>query len=124
VFENRVLMRIFEPKRDEVTGGWRKLREELHDLYSLPCIVRVVKARRIRWAGHVARMGAVRGAYNILIGKPEGRRPLGRPRRRWEDNIKMDLREMGFGYVDWIHWAQDRDRWQALVNTVMKLWVP
>jgi hypothetical protein len=97
VFENRVLRRIFGPKRDEVTGGWRKMHnEELHGLYSLPSIVRVIKARRMRWAGHVAHMGEVRGAYNILVGRPEGRRPLGRPRRRWEDNIKMDLREIGF----------------------------
>jgi hypothetical protein len=125
VFENRVFRRIFEPKRDEVTGGWRKLHnEELHGLYSSPSIVRVIKARRMRWAGHVVPMGEVRGAYNILVGKPEGRRPLGRPRRRWEDNIKMDLREIGFGDVDWIHWAQDRDRWWALVNTVMNVWVP
>jgi hypothetical protein len=87
VFENRVLRRIFGPKRDEVTGGWRKLHiEELHGLYSSPSIIRVIKARRMRWAGHVACMGEVRGAY-ILVGKPEGRRPLGRPRRRWEDNI-------------------------------------
>jgi hypothetical protein len=120
-----VLRRIFGPKRDEVTGGWRKLHnEELHGLYSLPSIVRVIKARRMRWARHVARMGDVRGAYNILIGRPEGRRPLGRPRCRWEDNIKMDLREIVFGDVDWIHWAQDRDRWRSLVNTVMNLRVP
>jgi hypothetical protein len=125
LFESRVLRRIFGPKRDEVTGGWRKLHnEELRGLYSSPSIVRVVKARRMRWAGHVARMGEMRGAYNILVGKPEGRRPLGRPRRRWEDNIKLDLREIGFGDVDWIHWAQDRDRWRALVNTVMNLRVP
>jgi hypothetical protein len=125
IFENRVLRRIFGPKRDEVTRGWRKLHnKELHGLYSSPSIVRVIKARRMRWAGHVARMGEVRGAYNILVGRPEGRRPLGRPRRRWEDNIKMDLREIGFGNVDWIHWAQHRDRWQALVNTVMILRVP
>jgi hypothetical protein len=87
-------------------------------------IVRVIKARRMRWAGHVARMGEVRGAYNILVGRPERRRPRGRPRRRWEDNIKMDPREIGFGDVDWIHWAQDRDRWRALVNTVMNFRVP
>jgi hypothetical protein len=99
-----------EPSGDEVTGGWRKLHnEELHGLYSSPSIIRVIKARRMRWAGHVAHMGEVRGAY-ILVGRPEGRRPLGRPRRRWEDNIKMDLRETGFGDVHWIHWAQDRDR--------------
>jgi hypothetical protein len=116
--------RIFGPKRDEVTGGWRKLHnEELHGLYSSPTIVRVIRARRMRWAGHVARMGEVRGAYNIFVRRPEGRRPLGRPRRRWED-IKMDLREIGFGDVDWIHCAQDRDRWRAFVNTVMNLRVP
>jgi hypothetical protein len=80
-----------------------------------------MKARRMRWAGNVARMGEVRGAYNILVGRPEGRIPLGIPRRRWENNIKMDLREIGFGGVDWIHWAQDRDRWRAVVNTVMNL---
>jgi hypothetical protein len=125
VFENRVLKRIFRPKRDEVTGGWRKLHnEKLHSLYSSPSIVRVIKARRMRWAGHMARMGKVRGAYNILVGRPEGRRPLGRPRRRCEDNIKMDVREIGFGDVDWIHWAQDRERWRDLVNTVMNLRVP
>jgi hypothetical protein len=108
-----------------MTGGWRKLRnEELHSLYSSPSIVRVIKARRMRWAGHVARMGEVRGAYNISVGRPEGRRPLERPRRRWEDNIKMDLREVGFGDVDWIHLAHDRDRWRALVNTVISLRVP
>jgi hypothetical protein len=93
-------------------------------LYSSLRTVRVIKARRMRWAGHVARKGEVRGAYNILVGRPEGRRTLGRPRRRREDNIKMDLREIGFGDVDWIHWAQDRDRWRALVNTAMNLRVP
>jgi hypothetical protein len=125
VFENRVLRRIFGPKRDEVRGGWRKLHnEELHGLYSSPSIVRVIKAKGMRWEEHVARMGEVRGAYDILVGRPEGRRPLERPRRRWEDNIKMDFREIGFGDVDWIHWAQDRNRWRALVNTVMNLLVP
>jgi hypothetical protein len=93
-------------------------------LYSLPSIVRVIKARRMRWAGHVACMGEVRGVYNILFGKPEGRRPLGRPRRRWKDNIRIDLREIGFGNVDWFRLAQDRDRWRAVVNTVMNLRVP
>jgi hypothetical protein len=84
----------------------------------------VIKARRIRWAGNVVRMGEVRGAYSILVGRPEGRRPLGRSRHRWEDNIKIDLMEIGFGDVDWIHLAQDRDRWRAFVNTVMSLRVP
>jgi hypothetical protein len=108
-----------------MTGGWRKLHsEELHGLYSSPSIIRVIKARRMRLAGHVARIGEVRGAYNILVGRPEGRRQLGRPRRRWEDNIKMYLREIGFGDLDWIYWAQDRDRWRALVNTVMNFLVP
>jgi hypothetical protein len=124
VFENRVLRRIFGPKKDEVTGGWRKQNnEELHGLYSSPGIVRVIKARRMRWAGHVARMGEVRGAY-ILVRRSEGKRPLRRTRHRWEDNIKMDLGEIGFGDVDWIHLAQDRNTWRALVNTVMNLRVP
>jgi hypothetical protein len=105
------IVTLVGPERDEVTGGWRKLHnEELHGLYSSPSIVRAIKATRMRWAGQVARMGEVRGAYNSLVGRPEGRTPLGRPRRRWEDNIKMDLKEIGFGDVDWIHWAQDRDR--------------
>jgi hypothetical protein len=90
---------------------WRKLhKEELHDLYFSPNILRVIKWRRMRWAGHVARMGEERGVYKVLMGKPEGRRPLGRPRRRWEDNIRMDLQEVGCGGVDWIGLAQDRDR--------------
>src|SRR5215470_12726262 len=122
VFENRVLRRVFGPKRDEVIGEWRKLHnEELSDLYSLPNIVRVVKSRRMRWAVHVARMGEGRGVHRVLVGKPEGKRPLGRPRRRWEDNIKMDLREMGGGCGDWMELAQDRDSWRALVSTVMNL---
>jgi hypothetical protein len=99
-----------ELKRNEVTGNWRKLHNELHGLYSSPSIIRVIKAKRMRLAGHVARMGEVRGAYNILVGRPEGRGTLGRSRHRWEDNIKMDLGEIGFGDVDWIHWAQNRDR--------------
>jgi hypothetical protein len=119
VFENRVLRREFEPKRDEVTGEWRKLHnEELNDLYSLPNIVWVVKSRRMRWAGHVAHMGEDRGVYRVLVGKPEGKRPIGRPRRRWEDNIKIDLQEFGGGHGDWMELAQDRDRWRALVGTV------
>ena len=110
--------------RDEVTGEWRKLhKEELRDVYSLPNIVRMVKSRRMRWAGHVARMGEGRGVYRFLVGKPEGKRPMGRPRRRWEDNIKMDLQEVGRG-ADWMELTQDRDRWRALVNTVMNLRFP
>ena len=92
VFENRVLRRIFASRRDEVMGEWRRLHnEELNDLYSSPNIVRVIKLRRMRWAGHVARMGEEMVVYRVLVGKPEGRRPLGRPRRRWADNIRMDL---------------------------------
>jgi hypothetical protein len=98
-----VLRRIFGPKRDEVTGGWRKLHnEELRDLYSSPCIIRIMKARRMRWAGHVARMGEKRIAYRLFLGKPQGKRPLGRRRRRWVDNIRMDLAEVGWGDVDWL----------------------
>jgi hypothetical protein len=101
VFENRVLRRVFGPKRDEVTGEWRKLHnEELYARYALPNIVRVVKSRRISWAGHVARIGEERGVHRLLVGKPEGKRPLGIPRRRWEDNIKMDLQEVGLGRGD------------------------
>jgi hypothetical protein len=122
VFENRVLRRIFGPKRDEVTGEWIRLHnKELYALYSSPNIIRVIKSRRLRWARHVARMGKRRGAYRALVGKPEGRRPLERRRRRWEDNIKMDLREVGWGGMDWINLTQDRDRWRAVVNTVMNL---
>jgi hypothetical protein len=125
VFENRVLRRIFGPKRDEVTGEWRRLHnKEFYALYSSPNIIRVIKPRRLRWAGHVARMGERRGAYRALVGKSEGRRLLGRPRRRWEDNIKMDLREVGCGGADWIDLAQDRDRLRALVYTVMNFRVP
>jgi len=124
VLENMVLRRVFGPKRDEVTGEWRKLHnEELRDLYSLPNIVRVVKSRRMRWAGHVARMGEGRGVHRVLVGKPEGKRPLGRPRRRWEDNIKIHLPEVG-GAADWMELAQDRDRWRALVNKVMNFRIP
>jgi hypothetical protein len=124
VFENRVLRRIFGPKRDEVTGEWRKLHNgELHNLYSSPHIIRQIKSRRMRWEGHVARMEEGRNVYRVLVGKPEGKRPLERPRRRWEDGIKMNLREIGWGGVEWIHLAQDRDRWRAVVNAVMNLQV-
>jgi hypothetical protein len=123
VFENRVLRRIFGPKREE-DGSWTKLhKDELHDLYSSPNIVRVTKSRRMRWAGHVARMEG-RGVYRVLVGRSKGKRPLGRPRRRWEDNIKMDLRERGIDGANWIRLAQDRVQWQACVNTVMNLRVP
>ena len=124
MFQNRVLRRVFGSKRDEVTGEWRKLRnEDLMNLYSLPNILRVVNSRRMRWVGHVARMGEGRGMHRFLVWKPEGKRPLGRPRRRWEDNIKMDLREVGGG-GDWMELVQDRDRWRALVNTMMNFRVP
>jgi hypothetical protein len=125
VFENRMLRRVFGPKRDEVTGEWRKLHnEDLNDLYSLPNIVRVVKSRRMRWAGHVARMAEDRGGHRVSVGKPEGKRPLGRLRRILEDNIKMDFQEVGGGREDWIELAQDRDKWLALVGTVRDLRVP
>ena len=125
VFENKVLRRIFGPRRDEVTGEWRRLyNEELSNLYSSPNSVRVIKSRRMRWAGHVARMGEERGVYRVLMGKPEGKRTLRRPRRRWMDNIRMDLQEVVCGYVDWIGLAQDRDRWRTLVSAVMNLRVP
>jgi len=125
VFENVVLRRIFGPRRDGVTGEWRRLHnEEIKDLYSSPNIVWVIKSRRMRWAGHVARMGEERGVYRTLVGKPEGRRPLGRPRRRYVDNIRLDLQEVGCGYMDWIGLAQDRDRWRTFVSAVMKLRVP
>ncbi|KAJ4440878.1 hypothetical protein ANN_10725 [Periplaneta americana] len=125
VFENKVLRKIFGAKRDEVTGEWRKLHNtELHALYSLPDIIRNLKSRRLRWAGHVARMGESRNAYSVLVGRPEGKRPLGRRRRRWEDNIKMDLREVGYDNRDWINLAQNRDRWRAYVRAAMNLRVP
>ena len=98
--------------------------KEINDLYCSPNTVRVIKSRRMRWAGHVARMGEEKEAYRVLMGKPEGNRPLGRPRRRWVDNIRMDLQEVGCGYVDWIGLAQDMDRWRTLVSAVMNLRVP
>jgi hypothetical protein len=125
VFENRVLRRIFGTKRDRVTGEWRKLHnEELHNLYSSPSIIRIIKWRRVRWAGHEARMGEKRNVCRLLVGKPGGKRPLVRPRRRWINNIKMDLSGIGLNVVDWIGLAQDRYRWRALVNSVMNLRFP
>jgi hypothetical protein len=125
VFENKVLRRIFGPRRDDVTREWRRLHnEELNDLYSSPNIVRVIKSRRMRLAGHVARMGEERGVYRVFVGKPDGKRQLRRPRRRWVDNIRMDLQEVGCGYIDWIGLAQDRDRWRTFVSAVMNLRVP
>jgi hypothetical protein len=124
MFENRML-RIFGPKRDEVTREWRKLHnEELRDLYSSSSIIRMIKSRRMRWADHVARMGEKNNAYRLLVGKPEGKRPLVRPRRRWVDNIRMDLGEVGLGDVDCIGLAKDRNRWRALVNSVLNLRIP
>jgi hypothetical protein len=117
VFENRVLRRILGLKGGEVTGGWRGLHnEELHNLYSLPSVNRMLKSRRMRWAGHVAHMGEKRNAYRILVGKPEGKRSLGKPRHRWVDDIKMDLRDRKWGGMDWIGLAQDRDQCRTLVN--------
>jgi hypothetical protein len=108
-----------------VTGGWRKLHnEKLRDLYSSPSIIRIIKSRKMRWEGHAAQMGEKGNAYRLLVGKPEGKRPLSRPRCRWVDNIKIDLLEISWGSVDWIGPAQDREKWRALVNAVMNLWVP
>jgi hypothetical protein len=110
-FENRILRRIFGPKTEEVTRGWRKLHsEELRNLYSSLSIIRMIKLRRIKWVGHVARMEEKRKAYRILVGKLEGKRPLGRPRRGWVGNIEMDLREIGWGSMDWIDLDRDRDQ--------------
>ena len=125
MFENRVLRRIFGPKRDEVTGEGRKLyNEELNDLYCSPNIVRVINSRRMRRAGHVASMGERKVVYRIFVGKTERKRPLGCRRHRWEDNIKMYLREVGGSCGDWMELAQDRDRWRAHVSTVRNLRVP
>jgi hypothetical protein len=125
VFEKRVLRKIFGRKRDEVTGERRKLHnEELKDLYSSSSIVLVIKSRKMRWAGHAARMGERGVVYRVLVGEPEGKKPLGRPKRSWEDTIKTDVQEVGCGGIDWIDLAEDRDRWWALVNAVMNLQVP
>jgi hypothetical protein len=125
VFQNRVLRRIFGPKTEEVSGGWRKLHnEELHNLYSSQNIIRMIKSRRMRMVGHVARRGDRRNSYRILVGKAEGKRPQRRPRRMRMDNIKIDLRNIGWGGMDWIDLAQDREQWRALVDTVMYLRVP
>jgi hypothetical protein len=124
VFENRLLRRIFGLKRDE-DGSWRKLHnDKLHSLYSSPNIVRVIKSRGMRWAEHVACKEEGRGVYKVLVVRPEGKRPLGRQRRRWEDNIKMNPREIGFDGANWIPLAQDRVHWRAFVSTVMNLRVP
>ncbi|KAJ4435384.1 hypothetical protein ANN_17998 [Periplaneta americana] len=122
VFENKVFRKIFGAKRDEVTGEWKKLHNtEVHALYSSPDIIRNIKSRRLRWTVHVNRMGESRNAYRVLVGRSEGKRPLGRPRRRWEDNIKMDLREVGYDDRDWIDLAQDWDQWRAYVRAAMNL---
>jgi transcription termination factor 2 len=119
-----VLRRILGPKREE-DGSWSKLHnDELHRLYSSPNIVRAIKSRRMRWAGHVARMEDGRDVYRVLLGRPEGKRPLGRPRHSWGDNIKLGLREIMIDGANWIHLAQDRVRWRAFVNTMMNLRVP
>ena len=125
MFENRVLRRLFGLRREEVTKERRKLHnEELNHLYSSPNIVRVINSRRMRWVGHVARMEERRGVCGVLVGKPDGKRPLGRPRLRWEDNIKRDLQEVRCGVMVWIELAHNRDRWRALVNAVMNIRVP
>jgi hypothetical protein len=123
--ENRVLRRKFLPKRNEVRGGWRKLHnEELRDLYPSPSIIRIIKSMRMRWAEHVALIGEKKNAYRLLVGRPEERRSLGRPRHRWVDNIRMDLGEVRWSDVDWIGLAQDMDKWRALVNAAMNLRAP
>ena len=125
VFQNGVLRRIFGRRRDEVTVKWKKLQnEELNDLYSSPNIVRVIKSRRMRLEGNVVSMWERRVTYRMLVGKPEGKRPLGRPRLRWEDNVRMNRQEVECGIMDWIELAEDRDRWRALVNAVMNFRVP
>jgi hypothetical protein len=124
VFENKVLRKIFGPKREE-DGSWRKLHDdELHSLYSSLNIVRVIKSRRMRWAGHGACTREGRGVYRDLVGRPKSKKPLEKPRHMWEDNIKLDFREIGIDGANWIHLIWDRVQWQASVNMVMNLWVP
>jgi hypothetical protein len=124
VFENRVLRRIFGPGREE-DRLWRTLHnDELHSLYSSPNIVMVIKSRRMRWVGYVACMGEGRGVYRVLVERPKGKRPLGRPRNRQEDNIKMDPREIGIDGVNWMQLAWDVAQWWAFVSMIMNLWVP
>jgi hypothetical protein len=125
VFENRVMKGKFGPKRDEVTGGWRKLHnKEFYNLYSSPSTISMTKSRSVRWAGYVARMGTKRNSCRILVVMSEGKRPVGKPKRRWVDNIKMYLREIEWGSMHWTDLAQNRDQWRVLVNTVMNSRVP
>ena len=125
MFENKVLRRVFGAKRDEIIREWRKLHNaELYALYSSPGIISNLKSRRLRWAKHVARMEQSRNEYRVLVGKPEGKSPLGRPRHRWEDNIKMVLGEVGCDAGEWIDLGEDRDQWRAYVRAVMNLRVP
>jgi hypothetical protein len=121
-FEKRGLRGIFGPKRDEVIGGWRKLHnEELHKLYCSPSIIRMIKSRRAGWAGNVARMGANRNAYRVLVEKPEGKRPLGRPRRRWEDNVKIDLGEIMVFSPAFLHFLSLRSKYSPSCGIIFVL---
>jgi hypothetical protein len=120
-----MLRRIVRPKREEVAEDWLRLRnEELHNLYTSPNIIRVVKSRRVRWAGYVTRMGETKSACSILFVKPEGKRSLGTHRRRWEGSIRMHLKEIGLECLDFIRHSQNRDQWRGLLNTIMNLQVP
>jgi hypothetical protein len=122
VLKNNWKIKMVNVSISEVSGDWRKLHnEELHILYSSPNIIRRFKSRRMRWAGHVACMGKERKVYKVLVGKPEGKRPLGRPSHRWKDGIRLDLRAIGWGSVEWIYLVQDRGRKRNLVNAVMNL---
>jgi hypothetical protein len=119
----RMLRIIFGPKREEMVGGWRRLHEGLHNLYTSPNIIRVIKSRRRRWLGHVAHTGDMRNVYKLLVRKPEGKKPFRRSKHGWEDNIRMDLKEIGREGMYWMHLPWERDQWWALVNTVMILQV-